>query len=87
MQQKFSTVCPVCFNFMRKKNSRTYECQCGNWLFVLEDPYGGEAYLQYRSDIEAPASFYPRSNDLYPGYCRDCSDRFLCNRKYCTYLG
>ncbi len=92
----FSTVCPLCKAFMRKKNRRTYECDCGNWMYLYVEPEylpavpeRDEYYvIQYRSDVEAPADFYPKSNDIYPGYCRRfCNVRnYPACRKTCTWL-
>ena len=79
-ERKFSTVCPVCRDYMKKVNNRMYECQCGNWMYVQED------FIEYRSDIEAPADFYPKSNDYYPGYCRDCNGHYPKCKKNCLEL-
>ncbi len=95
MIEAFSTVCPVCKGFMQKRYRRLYVCTCGNWMYVYADDVLGaenaaeEPYIQYRSDEEAPADFYPKSNDLYPGYCRSyCNVRnYPVCRKTCTWLG
>ncbi len=86
----FSTVCPVCLSLMQKKNHRTYECSCGNWMYVQKSPFDDEVYVEYRSDVEAPASFYPGSTDIFPGYCRGCGGlggHYPECKKDCTFLG
>ncbi|MBQ6372610.1 MAG: hypothetical protein IJJ22_05770 [Oscillospiraceae bacterium] len=71
---------------MLKTSSRMYECSCGNWMYIGRIPWLKEPYVMYRSDVEAPAEWYSRSNDIYPGYCRDCEGHYPECRKYCLEL-